>query len=43
MIIIIGLVILFARRTAGRPETLPGQAADAPASETPASASAPAE
>jgi|SRR5450755_2944274 hypothetical protein len=34
---------LFARRTAGRPETLPGQAADAPAAETPASASAPAE
>jgi hypothetical protein len=34
---------LFARRPAGRPETLPGQAADAPAAETPASASAPAE
>ena len=34
---------LFARRPAGRPETLPGQAAETPAAETPASASAPAE
>jgi hypothetical protein len=31
------------RRPAGRPETLPGQAAETPAAETPASASAPAE
>src|SRR5512140_1757862 len=31
---------LFARRPAGRPETLPGQAAETPAAETPASASA---
>jgi hypothetical protein len=34
---------LFSRRPAGRPETLPGQAADGPAAQTPASASAPAE
>jgi hypothetical protein len=34
---------LFARRPAGRPETLPGQAAETPAAQTPASASAPAE
>ena len=34
---------LFTRRPAGRPETLPGQAAETPAAETPASASAPAE
>ena len=33
----------FARRPAGRPETPPGQAADAPAAQTPASAPAPAE
>ena len=33
----------FARRAAGRPETLPGQAADAPAAQTPASVPAPAE
>jgi hypothetical protein len=30
---------LFARRPAGRPETLPGQAAETPAAETPVSAS----
>ena len=34
---------LFARRPAGRAETLPGRAADAPAAQTPANASAPAE
>ena len=34
---------LFARRPGGRPETLPGQAAEPPAAETPASVSAPAE
>jgi hypothetical protein len=34
---------LAARRPAGRPETLPGQAADAPAAQTPASVPAPAE
>jgi hypothetical protein len=34
---------LFSRRPAGRPETRPGQAADAPTAQTPASASAPAE
>jgi hypothetical protein len=33
----------FSRRPAGRPETLPGQAAETPAAQTPASASAPAE
>ncbi len=38
-----GRLRLFARRPAGRPETLPGQAADAPAADAPASASAPAE
>jgi hypothetical protein len=34
---------LFTRRPAGRPETLPGQAAETPAAQTPAAASAPAE
>ena len=34
---------LFTRRPAGRPETLPGQSAETPAAQTPASASAPAE
>jgi hypothetical protein len=34
---------LFTRRPARRPETLPGQAAETPAAETPAGASAPAE
>jgi len=34
---------LAARRPAGRPETLPGQAADAPDAQTPASVPAPAE
>ena len=34
---------LFTRRPAGRPETLPGQAAETSAAENPASASAPAE
>jgi hypothetical protein len=49
MIVIVGLFFLagrprlFARRPAGRPETLPGQAAAAQAAQTPASASAPAE
>jgi hypothetical protein len=54
MIVIVGLVILVAaviasvtgvlsRRPAGRPETLPGQAAETLAAQTPASASAPAE
>jgi hypothetical protein len=38
-----GRLRLFARRPARRPETLPGQAANAPAANAPASASAPAE